>query len=361
MTPTQKKSRILVFHIGHLGDSLMILPAMRVLRDFFKDAELTLFFDTFIGKKRVAAQQVFDNTDYFDRFLPFPKSKRFNKIFQALSLLLLIPRLRTHKFDALVYLVPSNRSLQQVERDRKIFKLAGIHHFIGMADFFKLKKNSAVHEADLLLTRLQTDGLDIPKAGTAAFDLKIQTDEKIKVDAWFAAQKYDDVNPLIAFAPGSKMQSKRWSLTKFAQVGKKLIAKYDVTPIVFGGPEDAELGETLITSWGRGYNAAGALNVRQAAEALRRCALYIGNDTGAMHLAASMGTPCAAIFSARDSDGKWHPYGHGHIVFREHIKCQGCMLEYCDHKSCLQRISPLTVFRGIEKNFADILKQSDYD
>jgi ADP-heptose:LPS heptosyltransferase len=199
----------------------------------------------------------------------------------------------------------------------------------------------------------------IPEPGTAIFDLKIQQEEKSNVDAWFDSQKNgNDNRTLVAFAPGSKMQSKRWSLVKFAQVGKKLVSKYDVMPIVFGGPEDVELGQTLIKSWGCGYNAAGALNVREAAEALRRCAFYVGNDTGTMHLAASMGTPCAALFSARDNEGKWHPYGEGHLVFRERINCQGCMLEYCDHKSCLERIGPLTVFRSIEKQFAELLKSS---
>lgn len=340
----------------------MILPAMSALKDFFHDAEFTLLSDKFVGQKRVSARQVFDNTDYFSRFVPFPKSARWKTLFQALSLALIIPRLRLQKYDSLVYLVPSNRSIKQVERDRRIFRLAGIHHVIGMADFYKSSAPTVIHEADLLLARLHVDGVTVPEPGQATFDLHIQESERDTVDAWFAAQEhFDKSRAFVAFAPGSKMQSKRWSLSKFARVGKKLIKKYDVMPIVFGGPEDAELGETLVKSWGRGGNAAGALNVRQAAEALRRCAFYVGNDTGTMHLAASMNTPCAAIFSARDNEGKWHPYGRGHVVFREHIHCQGCMLEYCDHKSCLKRISPLTVFRRIESEFAHLLKSHDND
>jgi ADP-heptose:LPS heptosyltransferase len=353
------KTRVLIFHIGHLGDTLMILPALQAVRAFFKNAEYTLLSDKFIGAKRVIAHTVFENSKYFDQYIFFPKSKKGKKIFQAMSLLAVLPQLKLQKFDSLAYLTPSNRSVQQIERDRKIFNLAGIKHIIGMDGYYQLQNdpsNLPTHEADLLLARLAQDGLDVPAAGHAEFDLKLGAPENAKVEAFFAAHKIArNEKIMVAFGPGSKMQSKRWAAANFSKVGQKLIKKHDIFPIVFGGPEDFELGQMLIKSWRHGANAAGALGVREAAEALSRCAFYIGNDTGTMHLAAAVRTRCAAIFSARDIEGKWHPYGKGHLVFREHIACQECMLEYCEHKSCLARISPLTVFRRIEKEFADLL------
>jgi ADP-heptose:LPS heptosyltransferase len=127
-----------------------------------------------------------------------------------------------------------------------------------------------------------------------------------------------------------------------------LVAEHDVWPVVFGGLSDRAMGDTLVGDWGRGYNAAGALALRPAAAALKRCQLYLGNDTGTMHLAAAVGVPCAAIFSARDFPGRWYPNGEGHRVFRSPIDCEGCgLLECIERRSeCLRRITSDVVLAG---------------
>lgn len=334
----------------------MILPAMTAVRRFFPDAQFTLFSGKYLRDKRVTARQVFENSDYFDHFIFFPKSKNFNRLFQAALLFCSIPRLKLSNYDALVYLVPSTRSVRQIERDRVIFKLAGIRQFIGLDGFYR-QLEVPQHEADRLLARLAQDGLEIPPAGQAEFQLNLRELEIRFAEDWLASRlPNQNSSLLVAFAPGSNMQAKRWALSNFCKVGSQLIIKYDIYPIIFGAPEDGELGQLLIKCWKRGINAAGSLTVRQAAAVLRRCSFYVGNDTGTMHLAAAMHVRCAAIFSARDEEGKWHPYGEGHVVFRERVACQGCMLEYCDHKRCLTRITPTSVFRRIEKEFQDILQ-----
>jgi ADP-heptose:LPS heptosyltransferase len=99
--------------------------------------------------------------------------------------------------------------------------------------------------------------------------------------------------------------------------------------VVFGGPEDCATGEELLNRWQRGYNAAGALDVRTAALALKQCTVYVGNDTGTMHLASAVGVPCVAIFSSREWPGLWHPHGKNNHVFRAAIECEGCGLVDC--------------------------------
>jgi heptosyltransferase III len=143
---------------------------------------------------------------------------------------------------------------------------------------------------------------------------------------------------LVGFGPGSKMQAKKWPIQRYYEVGKRLIKGYDVWPVIFGGHEDKVIGDELLTMWNRGYNAAGQLGLREAAAGLSKCKLYIGNDTGTMHLAASVSTSCVAIFSARDLKGKWYPYGKGHMVFRKDVSCAGCQYETCDHNTCLIEI-----------------------
>jgi hypothetical protein len=146
---------------------------------------------------------------------------------------------------------------------------------------------------------------------------------------------------IVAVGPGSKMPAKRWPLERFLQVGRQILAENEnYALVVLGGPEDRALGEELCADWGaRSLNLAGSVSVFGSAAALTRCAAYVGNDSGAMHLAGFMGVPCVAIFSARDAPGKWVPYGDQHHVLRRNTECAGCMLEVCDRNNlCLSLI-----------------------
>ena len=71
-------------------------------------------------------------------------------------------------------------------------------------------------------------------------------------------------------------------------------------------------------------NLCGLLNPRESAAALKMAKIFVGHDSGPMHLAASVGIPCVAIFSARNKPGVWFPYGNQHKVVYHPIDCYGC-------------------------------------
>ena len=154
-------------------------------------------------------------------------------------------------------------------------------------------------EADLLLQRLAADGLCVPPSHHGRMELGVGAAEQAEVDRWLAALPPSGGRRWIAIAPGSKMPAKIWPSERFAVVVSRLIEQFDVWPIVVGGTEDRVVGEELLRAWGRGYVAAGELSLRASAAALSRCRLYLGNDTGAMHLAVAVRVPCIAVFSAR--------------------------------------------------------------
>jgi ADP-heptose:LPS heptosyltransferase len=147
------------------------------------------------------------------------------------------------------------------------------------------------------------------------------------------------------------MPAKRWPEERFAEVVAKLIEDFDIWPVVLGAEEDREMGERLLRTWGRGYNAAGALSLRGAAAVLSHCAMFLGNDTGTMHLAAAVGVPCVAVFSARTYPGAWNPYNVPSRVFRSQIECEGCLLVECVERQneCLKRIAVEPVITACEE------------
>ena len=150
-------------------------------------------------------------------------------------------------------------------------------------------------------------------------------------------------------------------MERYVEVVQRLIAEFDIWPVVFGGEEDRQIGNDLLATWRRGHNAAGALGLRPAAAALKRCVLYAGNDSGTMHLAAAVGTPCVAVFSAREWPGMWYPYGDRNRILRSQIDCEGCGLFECSerHNECLKRISVDEVLAACQAILGERLKGHD--
>ncbi|HLK11190.1 MAG TPA: glycosyltransferase family 9 protein [Candidatus Binatia bacterium] len=339
---------MLIYHIGALGDTLMAAPSFWALRSLWPHAHFTLLTKRQRFENVIPGHSLFEGTGMFGDVLFYPGSPDGSHTpAERLGQLALLVQLRRRAFDALIYLAPSARSPRQVTRDERFFRLGGIRRRIGFARFplppsrRQLPLPRVPSEAQLLLDRLRAAGLPMPELSNARFDLALTSADCAASRKWIDAQEPDDGGrQWLAIGPGSKMPAKRWPLDRFAQVAERLIDEFDVWPVTFGGAEDREDCNALLRSVGRGYNAAGAMAPRVAAATLRRCALYVGNDTGTMHLAASEGVPCVAVFSARDFPGKWEPVGAAHRILRRRPICEGCMLERCqvEQMRCLNDI-----------------------
>jgi asparagine synthase (glutamine-hydrolysing) len=363
----ESSRRILVFRIGQLGDTIVSLPAMWAVRRHFPNAHIALLSDRHPGKSYVLASDLLRGAGIFDEFLSYPVSEK-GFMLRPGRMVTLLAAVRRRNFDTLVYLAPSNRKPEQIERDRRFFSLAGIKNFIGMRGFSALRPQKTgepleevLPESELLLNRLAASELPVTSDNGHDMDLRLNENEEEQLSFWLGSLGSDGDRSWVAIGPGSKMPAKRWPPERFEQVVAELIREFDIWPVVFGGDEDRIVGDMLIRKWGRGYNAAGALGLRAAAAGLKRCTFFLGNDTGTMHMAAAVGVPCVAIFSSRDHPGRWYPRGEGHRVFRSQIECEGCGLVECIERQmeCIKRISAnevLDACREVLRGKAESLK-----
>ena len=346
-------ARILVFRIGQLGDTIVALPALWVLRQQFPQAHLTLLCDRHPTKHHVLASDLLAGAGVLDAFESYVvDDSPVGRMLRPVRMLGLWARLRRGRYDTMAYLAPSTRQPAEVARDRKFFAAAGIQRFLGMDGFTPLPRKiagqplgSTPAESDLLLTRLAVDGLPVPGPGQGSLELGVGAAEAQQVSTWLHSQPTDGGRRWVGVGPGSKMPAKRWPEERFQTVVNRLIVTHGIWPVVFGGAEDRAVGDRLIATAGRGYNAAGQLSLRGSVAALKRCALYLGNDTGTMHLAAAAKVPCVALFSSREWPGMWFPYGVEQTVLRTPIECDGCALVECLERDneCLRRIGPEAV------------------
>jgi heptosyltransferase III len=342
---------ILVFRIGQLGDTLQSVPAVRAIRAAHPEDTLVLLTDRHAASGAVTAWDVLGATGLFAdvRYLPVPAMPA-----DYLALAKQIRRLAPHR---LYYLPPMPRTRWQVERDRFFFKyICGISDIVGL----RATGRYPVRDPDGRLVRLEKESArllswiaaDLPRVAVDSVDARLQPDEteRLRAKSIVDAAGFSGCR-LIAFAPGSKMQAKTWPEDRYEAVGRELLrAEANVRLVVVGAAHERPIGDRLCRAWGpRALNVAGQLTIRESAALLERCSLYVGNDTGTMHLAASVGTACVAIFSARDNPGKWEPRGEGHAVLRHEAPCAGCMLETCIERgrACLMAIEPAHVLAAV--------------
>ena len=336
--------KILVFRTGHLGDTLVALPAIWAIKQNFPDAHLTLLSNISLESVNyTTAKGVLPAAGIFDDWLSYPTQT--GMLNSAVNLARLLFQIRAKKIDTLIYLMSRNRQPRQVARDVQFFKFAGIRQHAGekyLLENFLPETASAplpVLEREYIfnLRCMEEEGIAL-QPGSDPNELLLSDAEKQFAEMWLKENCAGALNEgrMIAVAPGSKWDSKVWDEEKFTETLSRLITHKNLFPIIFGGPEDRDKGERILKKIGIGANAAGKLGIREAAAALSHCRLYLGNDTGTMHLAAAVGVPCVAIFAAIDYPGRWYPFGERNIILRKSVPCEGCHSPKCKfNRECL--------------------------
>lgn len=334
---------LLIFRTGQLGDTLVAIPAIIALRKNYPHHRLVLLTDVQDEKGYVSSWEILGPLGIFNDVIFYrPEVSRRKNILAQVSLL---AKLRALKPDFVVSLMPVRNKIQ-AHRDQFFFKwLVGACRYSsgGVTQRPSVLANGRLPRVEPEWRRLLRISCgEVPNSNTC-FPLEISSQDEMEIVRILSDEGIDYEGRLLAFGPGSKMPAKKWPMENYLKLGKRLLDQYsDITIVVFGGGKDEhEIGDKLVASWGRRtYNLIGKLSLYQAAAALQKCCCYIGNDTGTMHLAASVGTRCIALFSARDYPGLWEPFGSEHIILRHDTTCAGCMLVICNQfeNECLKRI-----------------------
>jgi ADP-heptose:LPS heptosyltransferase len=342
-------NRILVFRVGFLGDTIAALPSLHALRENFPGAKVTLLHDRPHNAKFIPVEELLNGTGLVDDYMTYPVFGRsLHRGRTVVEILHLLYKIRARHYDLVVHLTAQERTLKQDVRDRRFFRLAGIHRQITTSQpwIVQPRGETLPPEADFLLAGLARAGLRVPDVGEGVMDLHLGSTEEEQVWRWEQENGLvDDQRRRVAFGLGGKTPSQIWPLENYIAVARNLVAEQNILPIVFGGAEDAVAAAQLIASCGCGVNACGKLRLRASARALRDCCLYVGNDTGTTHLAAAAGVRCVAVTSARNPPGRWFPYGRGHVIHRLKVSCEGCRLDVCtvEKLRCLTGISAVEV------------------
>lgn len=342
---------VFVFRIGSLGDSLVSLPALHYIKKEHPEEKIILITND-PEKAYVNTWDIFKYTNIFDDVIIYENN--------ISNIIKLVKDIRNHKGHKRLYYLPPFRTTRQVRRDWFVFfVLGGIDEVIGLKEsaIEIAKRNDSgnlltLEKEYVRLLKIAINKNNVkPKLPSTPL-LKPLQNSYDKIELLLNSKRISDKR-LVAIAHGTNMPAKKWPLENYKEVIDCLNNIYsDLFFIITGGKEDFIEGELLCKEAENSINLAGKTSIIESAALLERCALFIGNDTGTMHLSSVMGTPVIGIFSARDNPGKWEPYGNNNILLRRDVHCAGCMLLECieNKMECIKSITVNEVISSV-KNF----------
>lgn len=349
--------RILVYRLGSLGDTVMALPCFHKVKESFPDADITLLTNRPVAAKAAPLETVLGKHYFFDRVLDYPVGTR-----NPLVLATLIRQIRSLNIDTVVNITPV-RSERSVKRDWWFFRVAGIRRFIGFADEPVKALNRLTDETEWeairLARRLSPLG-PIDLKDDQYWDLRLTDPERHQADQ--ALRELPAHSPIIAVSIGTKNQSNDWEMDNWLGLfGQLRLALPNWQLVLIGAAEEAERSSRILGAWGQGgLNLCGKVAPRVSAAILKRASVFVGHDSGPMHLAACVGTPCVGIFSARNLPRQWYPRGDANRIIYHRPECAGCGLEVCieQRKKCILSITVDEVQQAIVDTVAsqDLVK-----
>ena len=167
---------------------------------------------------------------------------------------------------------------------------------------------------------------------------------------------------LLAIHPGASCPSKIWGAERFSEVADRIAEKYGYKILIIAGPRDIGRAEDVVRHMRTAaINLAGKTSVSQLASVLKRCQLFISNDSGPVHIACAVGTPVISIFGRNQqglSPQRWGPIGIRTAILHKEVGCVDCLAHNCLRGFiCLEAITVEDVLSAAETLFSSGLNR----
>ena len=157
-------------------------------------------------------------------------------------------------------------------------------------------------------------------------------------------------NPIVGIFPGASYgPAKMWDTRNFKLLTDKIIKTDIAKVLIFGGKKEKELGEIIQNEGSNIINLCGKTTLRETMALIKRCAVFITNDTGPMHIASALNIPVIAIFGPTNAE-RTSPLGHS-VIMKKEVSCSPCKYRICPLKNheCMNKISVEEVFETVKK------------
>lgn len=346
--------RVLVYRLGSLGDTLVALPSLHLVARAFPNAERRMLTNVPVASRAPAAAAVLGDSGLIHSYERYPLRMR-----QPGQLLELLLRLRKFRPEVVVFL-KATTDMRRARRDAAYLRLTGAHRIVGLPVTEEDCRDRTMDdgtfepEAYRLARSVRVLG-DAEVTAASSWDLRLSADEH--ANARVVMQPLQGM-PFFAVSVGTKVQAKDWGGANWRQFLRRLALAYPRYGLLLAGAseealatEDAAAGWRSVSHAGPAVNVCGLLSPREAAAAFEKASIFIGHDSGPMHLAAVVGTPTVAVFASRNQPRTWFPVSAPYRVVYHRVDCWGCGLETCveQRKKCILSITGQEVLEAVQE------------
>lgn len=327
--------KILIVGPNWIGDAVMSISAMRMVRAAFPQAFIALL-------SRKWAEGVFQDAEFLDELITYdPSSSRIRSALERSR------KLKGYSFDIGVLFPNSFESAFTL-------MLAGIPRRYGYktdgrgllltdsipVPTWKSKRHESQFYANLTeqMIRDLGGGLEVGISPSLPMDRARRNEAR----ELLSAMDIDRDRTIIAIGAGSTNSiAKRWPVGYFAELCDALADRFDSQIILLGSVAESDIAKQL-ASLTRAivFDLTGKTDLAIAASILAEVDLFVSNDMGLAHVSGALGTPTLTIFGPTNETAT-APLGSNARFVREVVECSPCMLRECpiDHR-CMVRLTP---------------------
>jgi heptosyltransferase III len=348
--------RVLIYRLGSLGDTIVALPSLRLVARSFPEAERRVLTNFPISRKAAAMETILGDSGLVHGYISYPLHSRSPRTLYSLR-----RAIQKWRPDVVVYLA-APRGRLRAHRDALFFRWCGVRRVIGVPYTRDLQEGRQLRGIAHYESEAERLGRCLAELGDAQCNRPESWDLSLTPNELREARELlwrDQGSTRIAVSAGSKAHSNDWGEANWKQLlGTLSASRPDLGLVLVGVTDEWELSERISNDWrGPKLNLCGRTSPRVSAAVMSHMAAFCGHDSGPMHLAAAVGTPCVAIFSARNKPGEWFPFGAQHRVIYHQTECFGCQLETCiqHQKRCIMSITVPEVLMALD----EALKRTD--
>lgn len=299
MNSVNPESRILICRLSAIGDCVLTMPVACALRDAFPEAPIAWLVQG-------GGAQLLRGHRAIDEMIVVPRGwlKSPRKVWSLRQSLL------QRKFDIVI-------DPQSLTKSAAVGWLSAAPRRIGFGrpagrEIAPLLNNELVfpkssHVVDRSLELLRPLGIRQP---SVRFDLPQDGEAVATIDCYLKNRTSPE--RFVVMNPGAGWDSKIWPADRYGDVAKRLGMKRGLPSIVVWSGEKEKASAEEIVARSRGHaEMADSTSLPELAALLRRASFFVGSDTGPMHIAAAVGTPCVSLFGPTRPE-ECGPYGEGH-------------------------------------------------
>ena len=339
--------KILVVRYRFIGDTILTVPFLRNLRKANPEAQI----DMLVAPK---SGEVIENCPYVDNFIYFDttrKHKYENSNEPKKSFFSYVKLLKAQKYDKAYVL---KRSLSSA----LLVALSGIKERVGFDTegrsillTKKVKYDKQKHESECFLDVLRADSVPV---NDSYLENWVEPRSKEKIENILNQQNISGRKLVIVHATATN-DGKIWPAENFAKVIEYLSNEKQAQVIYIGTNIDKPKYENIEALCESKLlipplNFCGQFSLQESLAMISRCNLLVGNDSGNLHMAASIGTKVIGLYGPMPFE-KWYALGDDNVLLKSNLPCMPCSLKKtCKiDKACLKNISVEQVCSVVDK------------